>query len=288
MKKGDLLLCNDGVTKVEIFDFDETSVTVIYKDNTHRRPISCIGKTLHCINNCWNCREEVSTLFCEKCAACNSLVCRKCGSCQKSTCINNSFGFISNGMHRNVTRFSNEGYDENGVDNGINSMWFDNDGYDIEGYNRYGYNRNGINREGFDRNGCDAHWRKLVGRKIVYIGADSKKKGKIVKCYVVNEVHYVDVEFINGELYRKINFGFARQSGILKLLKKKSPVETPKTIRPGKKAETQDVSDDVRDIFDELQDDYERDGEYRTGFGGCYGEDDCESEYYNPTHPDDD
>ena len=55
-----------------------------------------------------------------------------------------------------------------------------------------------------------------------------------------------------------------------------------------KKAETNDVSDDVRDIFDELQDDYERDGEYHTGFGGCYGEDDRESEYYNPTHPFDD
>ena len=60
-------------------------------------------------------------------------------------------------------------------------MGFDKDGYDIEGYNRDGYNRNGINREGFDRNGCDAHWRSLIGRKIVYIGADSKKKGKIVK-----------------------------------------------------------------------------------------------------------
>ena len=73
-----------------------------------------------------------------------------------------------------------------------------------------------------------------------------------------------------------------------KLLKKKRTAETPKTIRPVKKVATQDVSDDVRDIFDELQDDYERDGEYHTGFGGCYGEDDRESEYYNPMHPYDD
>ena len=93
---------------------------------------------------------------------------------------------------------------------------------------------------------------------------------------------------LNGEFYRRIDFVFTRQSGILKLLKKKSAGETPKTIRQVKKTKTQDVSDDVRDIFDELQDDYERDGEYHTGFGGCYGEDDRESEYYNPTHPYDD
>ena len=30
MKKGDLLLCNDGITKVEIVDFDEYSVSVAY------------------------------------------------------------------------------------------------------------------------------------------------------------------------------------------------------------------------------------------------------------------
>ena len=369
MKKGDLLLCNDGITKVEIADFDEYSVSVAYEGKIHKRPIRCIGKTLHCINHCWNCGDEISTLFCDRCSVCGWRVCRKCGSCQEGACVYKAYGFDANGIHRNGTRYSDEGYDvlgydrdgydrygydrdsydrggfdrygvdrdgfnqegfnkqgynRNGYDrygydqdgydiegydskgfdregynrqgydknwldrSGYNPMGFDKDGYDIDGYNRDGYNRRGINREGFDRNGCDAHWRKLIGRKIVYIGADSKKKGKIIKCYVVNEVHYIDVEFINGEIYRKINFVFARRTGILKLLKKKSSVEAPKTIPSVKKTETRDVSDDVRDIFDELQDYYECDGEYHTGFGGCYGEDDRESEYYNPTHPYDD
>jgi len=86
MKKGDLLLCNDGVTKVEIAGFDKTDVLVLYKNKIHRRPRTCIGQTLHFLTTCKVCGEDISTLFCEKCEHCGWLICENCGNCHPGKC----------------------------------------------------------------------------------------------------------------------------------------------------------------------------------------------------------
>lgn len=86
MKKGDFLLCNDGKTKVEIAGFDKTDVLVLYKNKIHRRPRTCIGQTLHFVTICKVCKEEISTLFCEKCDYCGWLICDNCGNCHKGQC----------------------------------------------------------------------------------------------------------------------------------------------------------------------------------------------------------
>ena len=113
MKKGDLLLCNDGVTKVELIDFDETSISVVFEGRIHKRPLRCIGKTLHCINHCWNCGDEISTLFCDRCSVCGWRVCRTCGSCQEGACTYKAYGFDANGIHRNGLQQKNQQHNRN-------------------------------------------------------------------------------------------------------------------------------------------------------------------------------
>ena len=86
MKKGDFLLCNDGKTKVRIAGFDSDSISVIYKGKLHKRPRSCIGKTLHIMEECQVCGEIISSLFCEICDECGHLVCNTCGHCRPKSC----------------------------------------------------------------------------------------------------------------------------------------------------------------------------------------------------------
>lgn len=61
----------------------------------------------------------------------------------------NKFGFDHNGVHKNGTRFDEEGY---GAD-GFNQDGYNRDGFDWRGYDRDGYNTRGYDRSGFDRNG---------------------------------------------------------------------------------------------------------------------------------------
>lgn len=153
MKKGDLLLCNNGVTKVKIVDFDDTTITIEYNNNLYQRPKNQIGQSLHYINHCWNCQSDVSSLYCNKCSYCGWYICNHCGSCHQGNCTYSACGFNAQGIHRNGTRFSYTGYDVDGYDrNGFNNL-----GIDREGYNRDGYNTNGYNREGYDRNGYNAN-----------------------------------------------------------------------------------------------------------------------------------
>ena len=84
----------------------------------------------------------------------------------------NEFGFDGNGVHKNGTRFDEEGYgadgfnqkgynragyDREGLDrNGFNKKGihnFTNTRYDVNGYNKDGYNRDGFDRGGYDRDG---------------------------------------------------------------------------------------------------------------------------------------
>ncbi|TWO99202.1 hypothetical protein EUA79_01225 [TM7 phylum sp. oral taxon 351] len=74
----------------------------------------------------------------------------------------NEFGFDRNGVHKNGTRFDNDGYniwgrDRFGFDrNGIciyNKKEYDLSGYNQEGYNSEGYDREGFGRDGFSING---------------------------------------------------------------------------------------------------------------------------------------
>lgn len=86
MKKGDFLLCNDGVTKVEIAGFDKTDVLILYKNKIHRRPMTFIGQMLHVMEECEVCGETISSLFCKKCDECGFLVCKTCGHCRPKIC----------------------------------------------------------------------------------------------------------------------------------------------------------------------------------------------------------
>ena len=439
MKKGDLLLCNDGVTEVEIVEFDHESIIVAYNGNLHKRHKSSVGKSLHYQNQCWQCGSRVTSLYCERCDYCGWYICRDCGSCHQGECVYSAYGFDENGIHRNGTRFSNSGYDVEGYDrdgynnygidregynrdgynkngydrdgynkngydvrgfnrdgihlngtrfsdhgydcegynregykngynregynyrgfnsegihlngtrfsddgydrkgydkdgyndlgydeegydrqgyksngynrNGYNRLGFDKDGYnrlgydrngydkngyDFDGYDRKGFDKNGYDKNGYDKNGLDAHWKSIVHRKVEYIftlsdGSKSKKRGTITRCFVKDKVHYVDIKFKDGLILKNVEFSRTRKRGALFLLKKKNTVlskvhqdtKTSKTI-----ISSQIESDKVKEIFSEMQEDYDICGEYRMGFGGCYCEDDRESEYYNPVHPDD-
>ena len=440
LKKGDLLLCNDGVTEVEIVGFDDDSIIVAYNGELHKRPRSHIGKNLHYQNHCWQCGSRVTSLDCDRCNYCGWYICSVCGSCHKGECVYSAYGFDENGIHRNGTRFSYTGYDVNGYDrdgynnlgynrdgynregydkkgydcdgynregydnrgynregydnrgynregfnrdglhfngtrfsdlgydcegydhrgydkkgysregfnyrgfncegihlngtrycpdgydvrgydkegynpdgydeygfdrNGYNRAGYNREGYNLDGYNKKGYDRHGYNREGFnkaginrdgyDKYGLDARWRALIGRKVEYVitssdGITEKKRGIIKHCYFKDKIHYVDIKFKNGEIYKSIEFSRMRKKGVLFLLKKITPplgeaANPKKTSRTTISQKTE--SDDVKEIFTEMQDDYNHSGEHHTGFGGCYGEDDRESEYYNPMHPDD-
>lgn len=81
----------------------------------------------------------------------------------------NEFGFDGNGVHKNGTRFDEEGYGADGFNQkGYNRAGYDREGLDRNGFNkkgihnftntRYdvnGYNKDGYNRDGFDRGGHD-------------------------------------------------------------------------------------------------------------------------------------
>ena len=166
MKKGDILTCNDGVTNVELVDFDSKTILVRYNNKLYERPKSDIGKKLHYEKHCWSCQAKVSSRFCTRCPYCGWFICSDCGSCRVGGCEYSSNGFNKNGIHRNGTRFSDEGYDCEGYDrngynrNGFDRNGFDKYGYDKSGYNRLGYDqdgfgRDGYNQEGYNRNGFD-------------------------------------------------------------------------------------------------------------------------------------
>ena len=83
----------------------------------------------------------------------------------------NEFGFDGNGVHKNGTRFDEEGYGADGFNQkGYNRAGYDREGLDRNGFNkkgihnftntRYdvnGYNKDGYNRDGFDRGGYDRY-----------------------------------------------------------------------------------------------------------------------------------
>ena len=100
----------------------------------------------------------------------------------------------------------------------------------------------------------------------------------------------MDIKFKDGQILKNVEFIRTRKRGALVLLKKKNTVlskEHQDTKTSNAIISSPIESDKVKEIFSEIQEDYDISGEYRTGFGGCYCEDDRESEYYNPVHPDD-
>ncbi len=131
-------------------------------------------------------------------------------------------GFDYDGYDREG--YNSRGYDRNLLNrDGYNPAGFDKDGYDKNGYNKDGFDRNGVNRQGIDKKGLDAEWRSLIKRRVAYISAGNNiKKGTIIDCYIRAQTYYVDVQFDDGVIYRKIDFNHTRSIGILKFLIKKS------------------------------------------------------------------
>lgn len=201
----------------------------------------------------------------------------------------NQKGYDKDGYHSN-------GYNRNGYDrDGFDRSGFDKNGYDREGYDAEGFDRNGIDRNGLDRKGLSEYWRGLVGKKVIYIlslasGNIEEKEGTIARCDIMDGVHYVDIRFSVDKMYRNVDFNRGIEKGFLKLLNEKAR----KQRKPHKEEfinvnpDDQDISNDVLEIFNEIQEEYTQNNDCRVKTGGCYGEDDRESTYYSPMHPDDD
>ncbi|MBP3494536.1 MAG: hypothetical protein J6J83_08030 [Oscillospiraceae bacterium] len=71
-------------------------------------------------------------------------------------------GFNRRRIHRNGTKYDDQGfdywgYDRSGYDRcGYNRYGYDRSGYDRYGYDRYGYDRSGYNRQGYNTSGKNA------------------------------------------------------------------------------------------------------------------------------------
>lgn len=150
-----------------------------------------------------------------------------------------------------------------------------------------GITRSGTNRNDIDNNGLDAHWKQLIGRNIIYVKPpvtenSQKSKGVIVRCYVDECTHYVDIQLVSGECYKRIKFSDARKNGSLILLKKKENSKKKEIASNKHQKDLHGDAEAIQEIFEEMGAYADAEGEYCTGFGGCYGEDDRESDYYNP------
>ena len=173
------MLCNDKKTTVEITQIDSKNIYVLYNGKTYQRPKSHIGKTLHYLTHCWFCKTQISPILCKQCKHCRGNICPSCGSCYKDRCVFALRGFTQLGIHRNGTRFSDDGYDVDGFDKhgydkdgygrtGFNRKGLDKDGYDRTGYDKNGYDRKGFNRAGFNENGYDKDGFNRAGFKDGY------------------------------------------------------------------------------------------------------------------------
>ena len=143
MKIGDLLICNDGKTEVKIANFDQRSISILYKNKIHIRPRSAIGKTLHYLFICKECQDKISPLFCQKCTACGWYICNNCHSGHKYDCIHYSGKHNYHSCDTNYSQHSNSSdfsYDVNTYndeeDNSYDYGWGGDDGPD-DNYNYY-------------------------------------------------------------------------------------------------------------------------------------------------------
>ena len=75
---------------------------------------------------------------------------------KKKSKIYDSSGFNCYGVHRNGTRYDENGYNQDGFDaNGYDANGYNQDGFDVNGYDANGYDKSGYNKSGYDRRGFD-------------------------------------------------------------------------------------------------------------------------------------
>ena len=90
---------------------------------------------------------------------------------RKKSKIYDSSGFNCYGVHRNGTRYDENGYNQDG---------FDANGYDSNGYNKAGFDVNGYDSKGFDKDGYNKDGINALGKKRPnkYIEINSKQISK--------------------------------------------------------------------------------------------------------------
>lgn len=143
----------------------------------------------------------------------------------------------------------------------------------IDGYNSYDYDRKGLIKE-------------LLNRDIEYHGVGWIRSGYITNITAIDKKLYIDVLFDDKTVYSKIQYHCALSKGIIKVYETKRTPGEKKTKDHKKHLVIENpVSKDILDIFEEEQLIYGRHLGHKRTIGGCFGEDDRESEFYNSPDP---
>ena len=113
------------------------------------------------LNHCWSCKHQITSNTAIRCRICGWYICPLCGACSKDCPHYDSEGydqydFNRNKIHRNGTKYDNEGFDADGMGkDGYDRFGFDINGFDRDGYNRLGFDINGFDRDGYNESGYD-------------------------------------------------------------------------------------------------------------------------------------